>query len=331
MMQTVQQGPVSSAVVSKQHELVQNFISFRKSVLKQSMFSIQRSRKLLSRKNGCTLHTQIRFLSAAITDVVSNKIGNGMTHYCKDNTDKTDKTDKTVVVITGWLWSKQSQLKPYVKYYAGHGMDVLTITVSPRHILVPDQGLKQMEDVISAATKLNPKNVIFHQFSTGGYLYGQLLRAISGEKSASGKSKEHYEQFQKAIKGQIFDSPPDMHGIAHGISKGFQSNKFVELLVENTLKLYLRLVHNYAGVEHRASSNIFHNNIVRAPSLWFYSKSDKIAPWKDCKKVIDTWKNRNIEVEECIWEQSPHIQHGRLDPERYFGNIDSFLKKNQLI
>ena len=198
------------------------------------MFSIQQSRRILTRGNVSILQTQFRLLSSTVTEtnskLISNKIGNGMTLHSKDNSDK---TDRTVVVITGWLWSKTSQLKPYVNYYAGHGMDVLTIAVSPKHILIPDQGLKQMEDVISAATDLNPKNVIFHQFSTGGYLYGQLLRAISGEKSASGKSKEHYKQFHNAIKGQIFDSPPDMRGIAYGISKGFKGNKFVEFYFVN--------------------------------------------------------------------------------------------------
>jgi len=37
------------------------------------------------------------------------------------------------------------------------------------------------------------------------------------------------------------------------------------------------------------------------------------------------------QVEECVWEHTPHIQHGRVDPERYFGTLDKFLKKNSII
>jgi hypothetical protein len=30
-------------------------------------------------------------------------------------------------------------------------------------------------------------------------------------------------------------------------------------------------------------------------------------------------------VEEVVWTDTPHIQHARLEPERYFGSLERFL------
>ena len=56
-----------------------------------------------------------------------------------------------------------------------------------------------------------------------------------------------------------------------------------------------------------------------------------VANWEDCEIVINKWKTRGTSVEQCIWEHSPHIQHGRVDPERYFGTLQAFLEKHQII
>ena len=131
------------------------------------------------------------------------------------------------------------------------------------------------------------------------------------------------------ISCQIFDSPPDMSGIAHGISKSIP-NPILQAASEKIVKGYLSFVKDTAGVEHRAASNMMHDNFVKAPSLWFYSHADIVAPSKDCQIVIEKWRNNDIPVEECVWENTKHIQHAREDPERYFGTLKSFLCTHKL-
>jgi pimeloyl-ACP methyl ester carboxylesterase len=239
-----------------------------------------------------------------------------MFHSC--GIDKEDASERTVAVVTGWMGSKTSQLKPYIKYYNDKGIDTVSLAVGPAHILFPNKAQVQMEQVMAEVLKRSPGKVIIHQFSMGGYLYSQLLRVMA-------KNPDSYKPFGDKICAQIFDSPPDVHGIAYGISRGFKP-AFVQDIVKVVLDLALKLMENGAGAEHRAASKQMHENYITAPSLWFYSHADVIAPAKDCEVVIKRWRENDIDVEACVFENTKHIQHGRAEPERYFGALDSFLK-----
>jgi hypothetical protein len=133
---------------------------------------------------------------------------------------------------------------------------------------------------------------------------------------------------RKKIGAQIFDSPPDFSSIATGLSKSMGIGGIGEKAVELAALTYLKATENTVGVQHRAASEAFHNNDVPAPSLWFYSKADPVSRWDDCTVVTGKWKDKGIEVENCTWEHTPHIQHGRIDPEKYFGTLDRFLTKH---
>ncbi len=43
------------------------------------------------------------------------------------------------------------------------------------------------------------------------------------------------------------------------------------------------------------------------------------------------WKSKGTKVQTCQWEDTPHIQHARYDPERYFGTLDTFLSEHKLV
>ncbi len=103
-----------------------------------------------------------------------------------------------------------------------------------------------------------------------------------------------------------------------------------EKIIEKSARAYLKLTENSAGVMHKASSAAFHDNAVAAPALWFYSKADPVSEWQDCETVINKWKAKGTRVQECVWEDTPHIQHARVDPDRYFGTLDAFLKEHNI-
>ena len=141
-----------------------------------------------------------------------------------------------------------------------------------------------------------------------------------------------HKNVQHTIKAQIFDSPPDIQGIPYGISKGIGAPEVLEKAIEVTLRSYLTLTDKSTGPEYRASSAAFHNNfLTQAPALWFYSKSDVIADWRACQVVISKWRALGMDVTECVWDSTPHIQHARVDPERYFGTLEAFLNKNKVL
>lgn len=256
------------------------------------------------------------------------------------STPDSNSNRRPLAVIAGWMGAKERQLRPYVNFYHARGIDTLSFAVGPTHVLMPNTALTHMERVLSAAK--NPQKggkdrelavtsgqelqkVIFHHFSVGGFLYGQMLRLIS-EKDAQ------HGDVQNLIRAQIFDSPPDFRGIAKGVSRSIGVGAPVSVAVELLLRGYLKATEGTSGVVHRKASEAFHNNhLTHAPSLWYYSKADPVADWKDCATVISKWQASGMHVEECVWDDTPHIQHARFDPERYFGTLDKFLVQAKVI
>jgi hypothetical protein len=240
-----------------------------------------------------------------------------------------DSNQKSLAVVIGWMGAKQSQMKPYLAFYHKHGVDTLSFAVGPAHVLFPDKAMTQMQTVLKTTVEKlksedSSRNVIFHCFSMGGYLYGQALRSMHDSPDKYGVIKPH-------IKAQIFDSPPDYNAISDGVAKSIGYGGVAEKITAAVMKGYLHMTKDSAGVEHRASSHMFHNNPVQAPALWYYSRADPVARWDDCETVINKWRAKGTSVDTCTWIDSPHIQHGRKYPEEYFGKLKSFLLSNNLL
>ena len=249
-----------------------------------------------------------------------------------------DSKPRPLVVVAGWMGAKERQMRPYLNFYHDRNIDTISFAVGPNHVLFPEKAMEQMEAVLNTVSAAHtgeevplksnkqiakPSSVLFHHFSVGGFLFGQALIAM--------EKHSHLKKFPLAIKAQIFDSPPDYQNIPKGISRSMGINGIGQKAIEHTARAYLKLTENTSGVLHRASSSAFHNNHISAPALWFYSKADPVCDWEDCVTVTTKWKNRGTIVEECVWEHTPHIQHGRVDPDRYFGTLDTFLKKHNVI
>jgi hypothetical protein len=249
-------------------------------------------------------------------------------HISEKNDSNKIRNNKTLVVVAGWMGAKEKQLKPYVSFYNKNGIDVISFSVGPMHILKPESATTQMRNILDEIKKQGETNqinsVCFHHFSVGGYLFGQMLRLLAAESTK-------YDSVVKTIKGQIFDSPPDINGISSGISKGIGIPVFLQGFVKATIDAYLNMTAKTTGVEHKAASDAFHANQINAPALWFYSKADLVARWQDCETVTGKWESSGIDVTKCMWEHTPHIQHGRKDPDRYFATLEDFLKKIKIL
>jgi len=230
---------------------------------------------------------------------------------------------RPLAVVIGWMGCKDSQIKRYLMHYHDHGFDTLSFAVGPKHIIYPELAMNQMKNVLdelidNAALKKSSPDVLFHCFSVGGFLFGQCLRCMNDH-------PDKYGQYKHLIKAQIFDSPPDMGSIAFGISKGINLPIFLEKPTEKALDLYLALTKNTTGREYEESRQAFYRNDAKAPALWFYSRADPISRWQDCEYVWKRWKDQGQDISVHHWEDTPHIQHGRLHPEVYFGKINEFL------
>jgi len=240
----------------------------------------------------------------------------------------TDAKSRKLAIVAGWMGAKQRQLRPYINFYHNRGYDVLSYAVGPGHVLKPSTATAMMAKVIDIATDTDDKtpehdHIVMHCFSVGGYLTGQMLRILSESKNSIKMNKLH-----SMIKAQVYDSPPDMRSIPNGIGASMGLGPVVASTVASIVRSYLYLVRNSAGIEHQASSDAFHNNHIPAPSLWFYSKSDPVALEEDIDTVMSKWKTMGKITDSTVWIDSPHIQHARKDPERYFGSLAEFIDRH---
>ena len=103
------------------------------------------------------------------------------------------------------------------------------------------------------------------------------------------------------IAGQVFDSPPDMNGIADGIAKSMGIGGVRESMIRSAVSCYLRATEASAGKEYAASSAAFRANPIDAPSLWYYSHGDDVSRAEDCAEVAGGWRARGAEVHEVVY------------------------------
>ena len=240
---------------------------------------------------------------------------------------------KKLAVITGWMGAQPKQLRPYVNFYLSRGFNVLSYAVGPQHVLKPESATAMVTKVLDICLRSQgismgsnfaaPREIITHSFSVGGYLTGQLLRVLDSEDREEDRQRMH-----ELVKGQVYDSPPDLGSIAKGIGASVGKGDLLASVVENAIALYLFAVKDTAGKEHRASSAAFHDNHLPAPSLWMYSQADPVALEQDIDTVMNKWKAKGYQVHGCRWEHTKHIQHGRADPERYFSSVGTFIDKH---
>ena len=124
---------------------------------------------------------------------------------------------RPLVVIAGWMGAKAHQLKTYQRFYHDRGCDTLSFAVGPQHVLFPDKAIAQMERVLELCLKPTRSetrpltSLSFHMFSVGGYCYGQMLRIINSQ-------QQRFASIPRVMSAQVFDSPPDIAGIAKGKS-----------------------------------------------------------------------------------------------------------------
>ena len=112
-----------------------------------------------------------------------------------------DDSERPLAVVCGWLSSTERQLKPYLRWYHERGIDTISFSVGPRHVLQPDTALEHMRRVLDATLEAKASQVVMHFFSVGGFLCGQGLRVVA-------QDREKYFPLEEKIIAQIYDSPP---------------------------------------------------------------------------------------------------------------------------
>eukprot|EP01137_Pigoraptor_chileana_P017282 Opistho-2@75132 len=234
--------------------------------------------------------------------------------------------DAPLAVVIGWMGAKSRYLSKYLDYYHQKGAETISVVPRAQDVLMPSRGRERTEALLDyiASRGLHSRPLVFHCFSTGGYMYGQILNALEARKA----SHPEYTSIERSIRGQIFDSVVDHTGIPYGLPRAvFPDSPVKQMVAQRSITAFLKAAKPVAAALKNAS-DIFHKNSVKSPSLWYYSHDDDIAPSKDIETVISKWRNSGIDCTTVSWDKSRHVTHMRMHPDRYWGELDAFWTRS---
>lgn len=231
------------------------------------------------------------------------------------------------MIMPAWLLVKQKPLNKYAEIYVELGFDVLTIRISPWQLLWPAKGSQLVgRDVVNFLhhnAAFNP--LCIHGFSVGAYVWGECLAIIE-------RDAQRFGHIADRIVGQVWDSAADIHEIPIGVPKAvFPRNPRLNRALSNYMQYHLRTFHEVATQHYLKSSDMFHNNMVRAPALMFVSEDDPVGSVSSNGSVRRDWERLGIACEWKCWEKSEHVSHFMRHRDEYLETLYGHLERVQLL
>ena len=264
---------------------------------------------------------------------------------------------QTVVVLLGWLGSKQKHLKRYADWYTSRGFHAVTFTLPMSDIVSYNVGGKAEKNVEMLSEHLGDwvreedgKKIVFHTFSNTGWLcYGVILENLQRQDPSA----------VEKIKGSIIDSAPvavpdsqvwalgfsaaimKKHSVAtKGAAPNTRSDVIVvesqkdirpaatEAVLLSALEKFFDLVLNYPAVNRRLSGvmELLSSNQPNCPQLYIYSSADRVIPAKSVESFVERQRKAGCEVRSCDFVSSPHVDHYRSNPGLYTSQLTNFLE-----
>ncbi|BAF20569.1 uncharacterized protein [Oryza sativa Japonica Group] len=266
---------------------------------------------------------------------------------------------QTVVVLLGWLGSRQKHLKRYADWYTSRGYHAVTFTLPMSDIVSYNVGGKAEKNVEMLSEHLadwvseeDGKKIVFHTFSNTGWLcYGVILENLQRQDPSA----------MDKIKGCVVDSAPvavpDSQVWASGFSaaimkkhsvaaKGVkpndarpdvlvvESNKdhpkpaVSEAILLSALEKLFDVVLNYPAINRKLSGvmELLSSKQPKCPQLYIYSSADRVIPAKSVESFVESQRRAGHEVRACDFVSSPHVDHYRSNPELYTSQLTEFME-----
>ncbi|XP_039013207.1 transmembrane protein 53-like [Hibiscus syriacus] len=276
------------------------------------------------------------------------------------NSDCSSEKSRTVVVLLGWLGSKQKHLKRYAEWYTSRGYHVITFTFPMSDIISYQAGGKAEQNVDILVDHLADwleeeygKNLVFHTFSNTGWLtYGVILEKFQKQDPylmgrirgcivdsapvaapdpqvwASGFSAAFLKKHSVATKGFPVSSEPDSGTSAGEKEISVPKPAVTEAALLVVLEKFFGVVLNFPGVNRRLSDvlGVLSSGQPTCPQLYIYSSADQVIPAYHVESFIEKQKRCGHEVRACNFVSTPHVDHFRNDPKLYTSQLSRFLE-----
>lgn len=234
-------------------------------------------------------------------------------------------SERRLVVLMSWLEAQEKHIEKYRQFYLSRGFDVLNVKTSALDLLLPTVGAKKIsQDFLRFLMEKQYSDVLLHGFSVGGFMFGQILLDIDHQ------SEQTRQKLLHSIRGLVFDSLVPFEGIAIGVSRSISQNPVLAKALEYLLRAYLVVGDRIATKYYLEASDKVWGAPLKCPSLFFFSKDDRIADHTIIQRLIEIWNKEGVETDRMLVESSPHVQIFTKHHDAYVNKVEEFLKRIKL-
>lgn len=208
-----------------------------------------------------------------------------------------EKRAKKLLILFAYMLPQEKHLEKYRSIYFQHGFDVLTVKTSPFEFFFPTIGAQKVAaNILNFMTSKSSEypEVIVHAFSVGGYQFAEFLNKLY--ESEDDKLNQQQLLLKKSIKGTIFDSPCDVGSVPFGLSRTIAGETLLARIIEGLVNLTRSIFYPLSTKYHEQGASVFTNKPLMCPSLFFASKTDKMANIAVIEEVVKIWSDKGCDV-----------------------------------
>ncbi|KAG2369325.1 hypothetical protein BDR07DRAFT_1604636 [Suillus spraguei] len=252
-----------------------------------------------------------------------------------------DTTLPNVILIFGWMGAQlrhlQNYTHAYTKLYPNASQIVVrcnpdvfwTTTGTRQKRLMPVIDALEALHCFPSSSTQPPPRILTHVFSNGGSLqmtllghmllrkYGSTLNQrfitsalVLDSCPATGSLKSIKLAFSAVIRNPILKVLVlamiyTMHFVGLGLSLVF--GKRIMTMENLQIDMWNPRVLPWMG--------------LHTPRLYLFSRKDKLIPWQDVTRHAETAKERGMDARCELFEESEHVAHIRVEPERYWASV----------
>ncbi|KAL0276513.1 UNVERIFIED_CONTAM: hypothetical protein PYX00_004072 [Menopon gallinae] len=214
-------------------------------------------------------------------------------------------------------------MRKLVELYGKKGFDVVSVNLTKNQLLYPRKEGGAAGVVSTFLSYLNgtQKNrpYIVHGFSTGAYVYGEMMAQLSEDPDVSCAILEN-------IKGCLWDSPVEFKLAAPVAGKAlYPRNIAKRWLFERAVSRHLS-EHRHDSIHcwERSLDN-FCRQKCRVPNLFFVSEKDPLSNPASIESVRHVMEQNGIPTYQKTWQDSKHVEHFVKYCEEYLHGMNLFL------
>ncbi|KAG1737159.1 uncharacterized protein EDB91DRAFT_1138953 [Suillus paluster] len=271
----------------------------------------------------------------------SSVIGTGIDirEQCQDSEDA---TSPNVILIFGWMGAQLGHLQNYTHAYTklypnasqivvqcNPDMFWIPISTRQRRLMPVIDALEALHCLPSSSPTQRPPRILTHVFSNGGSLQmtllGHMLQRKYGSASVHGS-------FTGAL---ILDSCPTALNLK-ALKRSFNSairNPILRSIILTfiytvfVVRFGLSLLFGkdmmlVKGIQ----TDMWNPRILpwmslHTPRIYLFSRKDKLIPWQEVVQHAETAKERGMDVRCELFEESGHVRHALVEPERYWSLV----------